>query len=125
MNIGEDRARAKRRAAMAANIGAVAIIAIMGFFAFMIMAMMTSCGHIRLPDRSKCVIPWEQRKDCINERQCGPEEVCARRGRTIGKCTLIDCCNPWRNGPRLMHGADWCTHEEMILDKDPDIDYND
>ena len=124
MNIGEDRARDKRRAAMAANIGAVAIIAIMGFFAFMIMAMMTSCGHIRLPDRSKCVIPWEQRKDCINERQCGPEEVCARRGRTIGKCTLIDCCNPWRNGPRLMHGADWCSHNELTLDKETDIDYN-
>ena len=87
--------------------------------------MVTSCGHIRLPDRSKCTIPWEQRKDCINETQCGPEEVCAHRGRTIGKCTLIDCCNPWRNGPRLMHGADWCTHEEMILDKDLDIDYND
>ena len=106
-------------------IGTIAIMAIGAFFLMIIITMVTSCGHIRLPDRSKCTIPWEQRKDCINETQCGPEEVCAHRGRTIGKCTLIDCCNPWRNGPRLMHGADWCTHEEMILDKDLDIDYND
>lgn len=80
---------------------------ILGFF-IMIAASQCNCGHIRLPDRSRCVTPWEQRVDCIDDTQCGAEEICAKRGRTIGKCTLIDCCNPWRNGPRLMSGDDWC-----------------
>jgi len=101
-------------------IGTIAMYAIVLFFIMIAIAMVTSCSHIRfrLPDRSKCVIPWEQRKDCINDRQCGPEEVCAHRGRAIGKCTLIDCCEPWRNGPRIMPDADWCDHKEVILDKD-------
>ena len=80
--------------------------------------ILPGCGHVRLPDRSKCVVPWEQRKDCLTDHDCDfQDEVCAHRGRAIGKCTLIDCCYPWRNGPRLISGDDWCrgfkTDEEL------------
>ena len=99
-------------------IGTIAMYAIGLFFVMIMIVMISSCSHVRfrLPDRSKCAIPWAERKDCIDERQCRPDEICAHRGRTIGKCTLIDCCEPWRSGPKLMGGYDWCTHEENQLD---------
>ena len=85
------------------------------------LVIMTCCGHIRLPDRTKCVTPWEERKDCISDRQCSYDQLCAKRGRVIGKCTLIDCCDPWCGQPGIKSGYDWCTQTE--LDKDTETRY--
>ena len=73
--------------------------------------MISGCGHISLPDRSKCVIPWEQRKPCISDSECAPDQLCAFRGQAVGKCTLLDCCDPWRNRS-LESGKNWCTHKQ-------------
>lgn len=82
-----------------------------GFILVLAAAMISSCGHIRLPDRSKCVIPWDERKTCVSDSDCAPDQLCAFRGRPMGKCTLVDCCDPWRNR-RLERGKSWCTNEE-------------
>ena len=76
--------------------------------------VLAGCASWRLPNRAhpNCKIPWENRKTCISDRNCGPDEICAHRGQAIGKCTYIDCCDPWRSGPKLRGGADWCTHRE-------------
>ena len=100
-------------------IGTIAMYAIVLFFIMIAIAMITSCGiRFRLPDRSKCVIPWSERKDCIDDTQCEFDEVCAHRGRAVGKCTLLDCCYPWRNGPVFLNEADWCDHTEAPLTTD-------
>jgi len=86
-------------------------IGIMAYLA--LITMLFNCAGIsfRLPDRDNphCSIPWEKRPVCISERQCAADFECAFRGRSIGHCAHIDCCNPWRNGPRLMSGRDWCS----------------
>ena len=79
------------------------------------------CAHWRLPDRTKCVTPWEERKDCISNKECGYDQLCAKRGFAIGKCTLIDCCDPWRGQPGIKSGYDWCTQVE--LDNDTETRY--
>lgn len=86
----------------------IAIVAILFLGAIM---MLSGCGHIGLPDRSKCVVPWEERKTCVADADCAPDQVCAFRGRTVGKCTLVDCCDPWRN-KRMESGKNWCSQEE-------------
>jgi len=78
-------------------------------FTFILIA---SCAHWSLPNRALCVTPWEQRKDCISNANCTPEERCAKRGSAIGKCTLVDCCEPWRGRPSIKSGYDWCDHKE-------------
>ena len=93
-------------------IAHLSIFAIFLFFIMIAAALVASCGHIRLPDRSRCTVPWSKRVDCFTERDCGIEEVCAFRGRVVGKCTLIDCCEPWRHGPRFLGERDWCNHIE-------------
>ena len=73
---------------------------------------------MRLPDRGHpaCKVPWQQRDRCLSDVDCKTGYLCAKRGQMIGRCTYLDCCDPWRQGPRLMQGEDWCTHryEEKI-----------
>ena len=75
----------------------------------------TACAHFSLPNRNHqlCNIPWDKRDPCLTDSDCDglPMHICAHRGQVIGKCTYIECCDPWRNGPRLMNGADWCSHK--------------
>jgi len=73
---------------------------------------MAGCGHVRLPDRDHplCEKPWEKRTTCVSDAGCPDGFVCAHRGQAIGRCTYIDCCSPWRSGPKLHSGADWCEH---------------
>ena len=99
-------------------IGTLSVAAIALFFIMITVAMISSCAHIRLPDRDHplCKVPWENRKTCLDASDCPEEFACARRGRSIGKCTYIDCCEPWRHGPRLL-GADWCRDLQISEDK--------
>ena len=76
--------------------------------------MISGCSHIRLPDRSRCVIPWDERKTCVADSDCAPDQLCAFRGHAVGKCTLLDCCDPWRNR-RLESEKNWCTLEEETI----------
>ena len=94
-----------------ANIGVLAIVL---FFVFIAAMMVTSCAGIRLPDRDHplCSIPWENRLDCISNNECPENHECAYRGQTIGKCTYIDCCDPWRGRGNHAMGRSWCTHSE-------------
>tara|TARA_R100000008_G_scaffold40584_1_gene23284 strand:- start:862 stop:1197 length:336 start_codon:yes stop_codon:yes gene_type:complete len=94
-----------------ANAVSLIAVAILLFLAAAL--MISGCAHIGLPDRSKCVIPWEERKTCVADSDCAPDQVCAFRGRAMGKCTLLDCCDPWRNR-NLETGKNWCSHEEEI-----------
>jgi hypothetical protein len=91
-------------------IATLSMYAIIGFFIMIAIFLMTGCAHIGLPDRDhpNCSIPWEQRTTCLSGADCGEEYRCAKRGNPVGRCTYIDCCDPWRNGPRLMSGHDWC-----------------
>ncbi len=96
------------REAILAKLG---IMAIMMFFIFIAIAMISGCAgiNIRLPDRDhpNCKIPWEQRRVCISGADCVEGFECAKRGSSIGRCTYLDCCDPWRNG-RLNMGDDFC-----------------
>ena len=106
-----------------ARLGALAMWAILGFIVMMFITSMFGCATWRLPDRTKCVTPWEERKDCISNAECGWDEECAKRGFAIGKCTLLDCCDPWRGQPGIRSGYDWCTYEELQLDNDTETRY--
>ena len=101
-------------------IGTISMAAIALFFCMIIIAMISSCSNIRfrLPDRDHplCKVPWNSRIDCLDDSDCPQNHVCAHRGRAIGKCTYIDCCEPWRHGPRFLSTADWCTHIEESED---------
>ncbi len=92
-------------------IAKVSIFAIIMFFLMIAMALVFSCGHIRLPNRNhpNCSIPWNERPNCLTSRDCALDFECAHRGGAVGKCTYIDCCQPWRHGPRILNEADWCT----------------
>ena len=92
---------------------AISLAVIVGLLFLVAAAMISGCSHMRLPDRSKCVIPWDERKTCVADSDCAPDQLCAFRGRTVGKCTLVDCCDPWRNR-RLESGKNWCSHKEEI-----------
>ena len=91
-------------------IATAAIYAIIAFFVMIAVTLISSCGHIRLPDRDhpNCSIPWNQRPTCTSPADCDLDYECARRGSVIGRCTYIDCCNPWRHGPKLLDGSSWC-----------------
>ena len=123
-NIAEDAEERKYipsfvyREAIIAKLGVLAIIM---FFIFIAIAMISGCAgiNIRLPDRDhpSCKIPWEQRPTCIDGVGCAEGFLCAKRGSSIGRCTYLDCCEPWRNG-RLNSGDDFCglhnkhTHDD-------------
>lgn len=86
----------------------LAFTGVLAFFLIIILSMITHCGHWRLPDRSRCTIPWEQRPTCLSDNDCGREQLCAFRGNVIGRCTLVDCCDPWRNR-RLENSYNSCN----------------
>ena len=88
--------------------------AILGFIIGVIFTSMSNCASWRLPDRSHphCSVPWESRIVCLDNSVCTTDHVCARSGQAVGRCTYIDCCDPWRSGPKLL-GTDWCTHTEV------------
>lgn len=116
-----DKKDQKETAVLEAKIGELAMWAILGFIIMMFVTSMFGCATWRLPDRTKCVTPWEERKDCISNKECGYDQLCAKRGFAIGKCTLIDCCDPWRGQPGIKSGYDWCTQVE--LDNDTETRY--
>ena len=95
-------------------IGNLSVFLIVLFFVFIIAMMITSCAGIRLPDRNHplCSVPWENRVDCISNKDCPDNHECAYRGQPVGKCTYLDCCDPWRGRGNHAMGRDWCTHQE-------------
>jgi len=75
--------------------------------------ILTSCSHIRLADPSNCSVDWEERKPCITENECAPTQVCTfRYGLSVGKCSDLDCCDPWRDR-NLKTGANWCEDNNL------------
>ena len=102
-------------------IATLSMLAIMAFFVMIAIVMMSGCSHInfRLPDRNhpNCSIPWDQRPTCISSADCGLDYECAKRGSVIGKCTYIDCCEPWRHGPKLLNGASWCADVKFDVEE--------
>ncbi len=82
-------------------------VSVLLVLAFFIGQTATGCAGIRLPDRSKCTVPYGERKECLADVDCDREELCAFRGNPVGRCTLEDCCEPWRNR-RMETGGDWC-----------------
>jgi len=106
------------REAILAKLG---VLAIMMFFIFIAIAMISGCAgiNIRLPDRDhpNCKIPWEQRPTCISGADCVDGFECAKRGTSIGRCTYLDCCDPWRNR-RLNMGGDFCGPNPKHHDDD-------
>jgi len=84
-----------------AIIGSIAVWAIFGFFLIMFIATCCGCAGttFRLPDRNhpNCEITWEERPVCIQDSDCAEAFLCAKRGTSVGRCTYIDCCEPWRN----------------------------
>jgi len=95
-------------------VGKVSMFAVALLFVFVAVMMITSCAGIRLPDRDHplCDIPWDNRLDCISNNECPDNHECAYRGQTVGKCTYIDCCDPWRGRGHHAMGRSWCTHKE-------------
>ena len=89
------------------------------FFVVVATIMVSGCAHMSIPDRSQCVIPWEQRKPCISDKECSPDQTCAFRGLSVGKCTLLECCDPWRDRGKHATGKNWCTQEEEIKNVHP------
>lgn len=89
------------------------VLAVVALLFLVAATMISGCATWSLPDRSQCVIPWEQRKTCVQDSDCAPDQLCALRGRAVGKCTLLDCCDPWRN-KRMESGKNWCSQEEEI-----------
>ena len=83
--------------------------------------MLTGCGlKYRLPDRNhpSCQVPYSQRPTCLEDSDCAQNFLCAYRGgfsSIEGRCTYIDCCDPWRNR-RLEGGRSFCD-----IDINPDI----
>jgi len=102
-------------------IAHLAKFAIMLFFIGISIAMLTGCGlKYRLPDRShpSCQVPYSQRPTCLEDSDCAQNFLCAYRGgfsSIEGRCTYIDCCDPWRNR-RLEGGRSFCD-----IDINPDI----
>ena len=92
---------AVRKAKIEARIGELATWAIFSFLLMMFIATCTGCSGMtfRLPDRDhpNCAIGWEQRPVCIDSSDCAESFLCAKRGTSVGRCTYIDCCDPWRN----------------------------
>jgi len=95
-------------------VGPVTLI--VTFFIFLMIAIlsMTGCATLsfRLPDRNHpaCQVPYSQRPTCISDSDCAQSYLCAfRSGFTSveGRCTYIDCCDPWRNR-RLEGGRSFC-----------------
>jgi len=71
---------------------------------------MIGCAGVKLGDRSNCTTKWEERKPCISEGDCSPDQVCMfRNGISVGKCSDVDCCDPWRHRD-LKTGANWCEN---------------
>ena len=62
-------------------------------------ASLEGCAGMSLPNRDhpNCKIKWSDRPVCIDASDCSDEFRCAFRGNNIGRCTYVDCCNPWRN----------------------------
>ncbi len=81
---------------------------------FLIGYLAAGCAglNLNLPDRTKCTRTWQQGKECVSDVDCNEslDEVCAFRGHPTGRCVMMDCCDPWRNG-RLESGNDWCKKE--------------
>ena len=77
---------------------------------FLVGRMAVGCSSLNfnLPDRSVCTTPWEKRATCHADHECEGDQMCARRGTIEGRCTLIDCCDPWRNNGKHATGNDWC-----------------
>ena len=100
-----------------ADLAELVMWALLGFFMAVLITINCNCATWRLPDRdhSHCKIPWENRITCVIDAGCPADHVCARRRAGLGKCTYIDCCDPWRHGPRLL-GADWCEFKENSED---------
>ena len=86
--------------------------------AFVLGMMTIRCAgtEFRLPDRSKCTVSWEDRKTCISDKECTRDEVCAHRGAAVGRCTLLDCCDPWRGRGQHVGGDDWCKRKSTEKD---------
>ncbi len=86
------------------------------FLVFLMIAILAMSGcagiNIRLPDRSHpaCQVPYSQRPGCISDSDCAQNYLCAFRSgfnSVEGRCTYIDCCDPWRNR-RLEGGRSFC-----------------
>ena len=85
-------------------------------FVFILIAILTitGCASIKfsLPDRDHpaCQVPYSQRPTCLSDTDCAQNYLCAFRGgftSVEGRCTYIDCCDPWRNR-RLEGGRTFC-----------------
>ena len=79
--------------------------------AFFVGRMTVGCAGITLADRTKCTVPWGERPSCATDHDCDGDKICAHRGSSIGRCTLIDCCDPWRDNGRHGGGDNWCKEE--------------
>ena len=81
---------------------------------FLVGRMAVGCSSLNfnLPDRSVCTTPWEKRATCHADHECEGDQLCARRGTIEGRCTSIDCCDPWRNNGNHAMGNDWCKKDE-------------
>ena len=82
--------------------------------AFLIGRMTVGCSglNFNLPDRSMCTTPWEKRVTCRSDHECEGDQLCARRGTVEGRCTPIDCCDPWRNNGNHAMSNDWCKKDK-------------
>ncbi len=111
----------KKKLKLEMLIAHLSMLAIALFFVIIAAMMIVSCAGIKLPDRDHplCKVPWENRLDCISNNECPDGHECAYRGSTIGKCTYIDCCDPWRGRGNHAMGRSWCSHaeEEIILEQ--------
>jgi hypothetical protein len=86
----------------------------LGIVLLLLLSQIVGCGHVRLPNRDhpNCNIPHTQRPVCISNADCAQDFLCAKRGSEIGRCTYIDCCDPWRNR-RLEKGDSFCEGSDI------------
>jgi hypothetical protein len=92
----------------------VTLLICLGLALILLMSQLVACGHVKLPDRNhpSCNIPHTQRPICISDSDCASNFLCAKRGSAIGRCTYIECCEPWRNR-RLEGGESFCEGDNM------------
>jgi hypothetical protein len=102
-------------------VGPVTLIVTLAMFLLIAILVMSGCTlSFRFPDKNHpaCQVPYAKRPACYSHSDCAQDYLCAFRGDFYsieGRCTYIDCCDPWRNR-RLEGGRSFCD-----TDINPDI----